>query len=777
MFSPAMPSGYEARKCRYRVASFCRGIGLDLSAEKEKITKHAIALYELGNHPSVRIDLTSNDSLRIFGENFFDFVFDCHHLTQFKCFEAPLREWWRVLSVGGHLVLYEKDKDYYPLAGTPGADTLHKSDLYWQDVWKVLKSFGNAELVSSSRHNDSNEYSWQLVVKKKFALAKTPVEVLNPILRFGKCAFPRKKKSTKEALVIRYGALGDTIWVTPVLKRLKEEGYRVVFNTTEYSAQVLKECPYIDEYIVHEEGTDVPYEELDAYWEVIGKDFEKVINLTKSVEGALVKVEGGEEFFWPHEQRHAQCNYNFQDRTMEVAGYPDAKGCLPELHFTELEETLARNFLELKKDKFVIIWGLAGSAFHKVYPWAEYIAMELAKRYRDNMEIITVGDDTCKMLEWHNPITTNKAGVWTVRQSFLMTKHANLVIGPDTGLMNAASCFDTNKIVLMSTNSIENLTKYWKNTTALWADDCECYPCHRLIYSNSCPRGTITGVAPKCMENIKPEMVLAAIEKVYFEWKNQRMLRVNSDRAIAFTIADSPLTYRLAKRVETSFKRFHPDIEFRIIDPKDEKQLFGYVKPAAQAIPSFAIRPKLCKLLLENYERVIYIDADCVVAGRLNEFLDGSYDVAVTMNIDFGEQNYYNAGVSAVRNIQFCEEWTQLMYKPDSGKSNQVYFNQLTNTGRYDVKVVDKENVYYNETSRPYWKEIELKDDHLWVNGRQIKILHWAGGVGRMENKLSSGDFTAPVRHFLNTVTETTDFTDIQGQEVSKWDMSQIRPI
>jgi hypothetical protein len=115
------------------------------------------------------------------------------------------------------------------------------------------------------------------------------------------------------------------------------------------------------------------------------------------------------------------------------------------------------------------------------------------------------------------------------------------------------------------------------------------------------------------------------------------------------------------------------------------------------------------------------------------------------------------------------------MYKPDAGKSNQVYFNQLTDTGRYNVKVVDRDKFYYNETSRPFWKEIELKDDQLWLKDRQVKILHWAGGVSRMENKLSSEDFTAPVRHFLNTVTETTDFTDIQGQEVSKWDMPQIQ--
>ena len=101
----------------------------------------------------------------------------------------------------------------------------------------------------------------------------------------------------------------------------------------------------------------------------------------------------------------------------------------------------------------------------------------------------------------------------------IMAKYADLVIGPETGVLNAASCWDTPKIIFLSHSSEENLTKYWKNTTAMMPPDCECYPCHQLHYSDCCPKGP-KGVAAKCSETIDPELVYDKIIKIYDRWKN-----------------------------------------------------------------------------------------------------------------------------------------------------------------------------------------------------------------------------------------------------------------
>lgn len=776
MWSKELPDGYESRKCRNRIVPLCRGTGLDLSVCDEKIVKSAIGVGPKGSRDkNISLDLSANDSLRMFSDDYFDYVFDAHRLGNFVCTEAVLREWWRIIRYGGYLILYEQDKDYYPHVGTPGARLDRKKDLYWQDAWEIIKKFGNAELISHSRHNDSNEYSWQLVVRKKFSVLRKPYDFIKPLSDWGKKLFPRIKKTNKEALVIRYGALGDTCWLTPVLRKLKEDGYYVVVNISERGAPVLRENPFVDEFIIMRDATEIPYLELDQFWSQIGRRFERVVNLTKSVEGTLIRCEGDESFHWPHDMRHKECNYNFQDRTMELAGYPEAKGCLPELYFSDIEETLAKNFRENHRDKFVILWSLSGSAFHKIYPFAEYVAGDMCVTHKDDVQIITVGDELCKILEWQNSITTNRAGQWTVRQSFIMTKYADLVIGPDTGLLNAASAFDTPKIVFLSTNSVENLTKYWKNTTSLMPEDCECYPCHRLIVSNSCPRGTVAGTAPECTEHIKPELVKAAILKYYEQWKAQRAVRLNAKKVAAFTIADDPLTHRLAERVRRSFYKYHPDIPFYTYDPADEARILGNVRESARAIKSFEIRPRFMLHLLQDYDIVIYLDADTVVTSRLDEFLAGDYDVAGSLNLDITDQigsmgdKFLNAGVGACTSIQFCEEWTDLMYRPTAGRSNQQYFNELAYSGRYRLKIVDEKDVYYNERSRPFWKNIVRNNGDLLVNDRKIKVLHWAGGVSRMEDKLSSKDFSPEVREFLNEVTQTTDFTDIEGAEVSQW--------
>ncbi len=767
MWTKELPDGYESRKCRYRVASLCKGVGLDLNVRDEKIVPKAIGICKVRNpRADMVLDVSANDGLGIFSDNQFNYVFDSHQLGDFSCTEAILKEWWRVVRPGGFLILYEQDKDYYPLVDTSGADPLRRQDLFWEDAWNILEPIGNAELFSQSRHNDSNEYSWQLVVRKKFASTKKPQEELKSMELGGTICLPREKKTDKEALVIRYGALGDTCWVTPVLSQLKKEGYYVVMNVTAKGAEVLKNNPNIDEFIIHMEHSDIPYEELEYYWSVLGRSFDKVINLTKSCEGHLIKVEGSREAGWSKEMRHAECNYNFQDRQMELAGYPDIKGCLPELYFTKIEEALAETFVSAHKDKFVIVWSMSGSGFHKTYPWSEYIAGELCTQFKD-IEIITVGNDDCKMLEWQNPQTINKCGVYTVRQSFLLTKYADLVIGADTGLMNAASAFDTPKIIFMSTNTEENLTKYWKNTDTVYNDDCECYPCHKLIYSNSCPKGKFN-VAPKCMEGIEPARVLELVMARYKEWKDRQLQQRNEQRWCAFTIADDELTHRLADRVHQSFKVYHPAIPFFKYDARDEEAILGEVRESSSACKAFEIRPRFMSKLLEDYDGVIYLDADTVVCDSLDEFLKGDFDVAGSLNR--GDEPYLNAGVSACMSKKFCDEWTHLMYQDGAGNSNQVYFNQLANTQRYQLKIVDAEKVFYNERSREHWKKLKVcSDGKLRTYGRIVKVLHWAGGISRMKDKLSSSDFNDEVREHLDKITNTTDFTGIKGTEVSCW--------
>lgn len=519
----------EMLKVRHRIASYLHGIGLDLGCGNEKVCEGAIGIDIMGKGADVKLDLTAIDSLGIFADGMFDYVFSSHVLEDFLATEAILDEWWRVIKPGGHLILYVPDPDYYPRVGTAGSNVQHKKDLYWQDVWKILQSFTERpKLIHHSRHNESNEFSWQLVVQKKAAQLKKVWASARKVFD-GMSAFPRIKKR-KEALVIRYGALGDAVMSTPVVRQLKKEGFYVVYNCSPYSILVLKENPNIDEFLVQAKDV-IPNEELTEYWSDIGRNFDKVINLSETIEQGMLKVQGKPEFDWSHNKRRKLCNKNYVDYTMEVAGYPELKGEKTELFFTEQEERLARTFVENHKDRFIVVWAMSGSSMHKVYPWSEYVAGEIWKKHGNEVCIITVGDDSCRILEWTMPHTLPRCGMLTVRQSMLMTKYANLVIGPETGILNAAGCYDTPKIIFLSHSSEENLTKYWQNVTPLHPENCRCHPCHKLIYVDTCPSGKVGG-RPRCAENIKPETVYKAFLKHFKEWKNEREIGQEQTRRI-----------------------------------------------------------------------------------------------------------------------------------------------------------------------------------------------------------------------------------------------------
>jgi len=323
----------------------------------------------------------------------------------------------------------------------------------------------------------------------------------------------------KKALLIRYGAFGDAIMISSIFPFIKRGGYHLTLNIAERIVPVLRNNPYIDNIIVHETDS-VPNDKLSEHWDRLSQGYDRVINLSESIEKGLLVIEGSDEFWLPKEERHRMCNHNYYDRTMELAGYP-VRGCTGELYFSQVEKMNGRALRKKYKNKFLILWALSGSSYHKAYPYTEYCIKVFLARHPDAF-VITCGDVFCKVLEMDlqgHPQVKLCSDEWGIRKSMYTTKIADLVIGAETGITNAVGCFDTPKIVLLSHSSKENLTKYFDNCFSLYAQDCDCYPCHRLIYSREvCPIDNITK-APKCMAGIEPEIVLDCMETVYERWR------------------------------------------------------------------------------------------------------------------------------------------------------------------------------------------------------------------------------------------------------------------
>jgi ADP-heptose:LPS heptosyltransferase len=117
---------------------------------------------------------------------------------------------------------------------------------------------------------------------------------------------------------------------------------------------------------------------------------------------------------------------------------------------------------------------------------------------------------------WVNePRIVRRSGVWNIRQTMGLAHLCDLVIGPETGVMNAVAMQSMPKIVLLSHSSVENLTRDWINTYSVFSTKTPCAPCHKMIYDwSQCVRDEASGTA-QCQVDIHPDAVWEAVTRAF----------------------------------------------------------------------------------------------------------------------------------------------------------------------------------------------------------------------------------------------------------------------
>jgi len=515
------PQGNEAAKIKYDIVPFTRGRGLDIGAGAFKAFPHFISVDNMHHAQefgwNYKPDIVIEDACKLdaFASQSMDFVFSSHTLEHIQDAEKALREWWRVLKPGGYLVLYLPDDSLYPKCGTEGANPDHKHDLNRDKVIEWMKGVGGWNLiVDELRDADNgpgeqgNEYSFYQVYRKR----------TDKIHEYGY----QKGRPEKSVCVVRYGGFGDMIQASTVFPYYKREGYHVAVMTTPRGQDMLRANPYVDEFII-QDREQVPNNELWMYWHVWQAKFTEFVNLSESVEGSLLALPGRTLYAWGHEARHWMLNRNYLEVTHKIAAIPYSEPF--EAHFfpTETERTWAKaiNKTINPKKKPVIVWSLAGSSVHKTWPWLDQVLARLM--LHTECVVVLVGDEMCQILEhgWENEKRVIRAsGVWDIREAITYAQtQADLVIGTETGLLNAVGMEDVAKIVLLSHSSPENLTKHWTNTKALLPPpEIECYPCHMMHYGfDHCHRHEESGTA-MCQAMISPDQMWGAI----MDWQKLR---------------------------------------------------------------------------------------------------------------------------------------------------------------------------------------------------------------------------------------------------------------
>jgi ADP-heptose:LPS heptosyltransferase len=365
---------------------------------------------------------------------------------------------------------------------------------------------------------------WALHIYKKL-YGKKGIEIAEPLT------------DKPRACICRYGALGDMIIITPLIHQLYDDGYDVTMNISPYAMPIIEHNPYIKNLIIQEREM-IPNPELGPYWDEWRKDYAKYINLSESLEGRFLKVEGRRDFYTPKAWRIKTGEFNYYDATMRLGGYPEVTGVRGELFFTTAEERNCQKALAPYKGKFIVVWAMNGSSYHKIYPAQELVVEDFLTAHPDAY-VITVGDGVNRLTYQHQRLD-DKTGVWSIRESLCAAKYASLVIGPETMMTNASGSLGTPTITLLSHSTHEALCKHWgANDYCLAPEDIPCYPCFQLHYSKeSCPiqrmedtqTNTVIAEAPACaLSGIKPERLLARMEEVYrkFATKNATMVTAN----------------------------------------------------------------------------------------------------------------------------------------------------------------------------------------------------------------------------------------------------------
>ena len=344
---------------------------------------------------------------------------------------------------------------------------------------------------------------------------------------------PYNPEKKPRAAVVRYGAFGDMAQAASVCAALKKDGFHVTLYASYPASEIIAFDPNVDELLVQMQN-QVPIGWLGHFWIWhenkwrANKDqpkYDRWVNLTESCENNLLAMVGNVKFGWAPKARHRLMNFNYLQVQHEIAGVAHHK---PSFKFHAIAEELkwaAQERAKMEKSgiKKFIMWNLAGSSrTHKLYPHMTEILQHVLAHY-PSWGIATVGDASCTDLEAGfegEPRVWRTSGKWNMRQVATMMEMADVVVGPETGVMSMAAFYAMPKIVFLSHSTVENLSRDWLNTTSIWAPSTECpgrgknevAACHKMLPSfEGCRRHTTYGTAQCCAE-IKPEWVWEALQ-------------------------------------------------------------------------------------------------------------------------------------------------------------------------------------------------------------------------------------------------------------------------
>lgn len=507
VWDPRTSLGNEADKIRYEVLPYLARGGLDIGCGASKVWPHLIGVDSCKDTSLfgtvMKPDLVVPDAARlaIFSDASAENVFSSHLLEHIEDWHGALREWWRLLKTGGHLVLYLPHADLYPRIGEPGANPDHKHDFQPELIIDFCRlAFGDWSLLEAQTRGESNEYSFLLVFRKERPGSGQSEPWSAP-------------RPAKRAAIVRMGGNGDALWAASAAAHLHDAGYAVTLYCAENGEEVLRHDPHIADIRLLPQGILTDEESIE-FWTLQATKFDRWVNLHGSVEQRLLPHQEVHEFYLPHAVRHKLMNRNYVEMVHTYAELPEGAISRQKFYPTAAEHEWAKTMRARLRGPLVFL-APSGSGSFKAWPHAEAFMGLMADA---GIYTLLLGDIKTMPDIDHVERNGHEYGIvvgqeWSLRLAMTMSLYADVVVATESVFANAVAMEPMPKIIMLSHSSVENLTRDWVNTCSLEAP-VACHPCHRIhnAAAKLCARDTVTK-ASACMASYSAETVADLVKQ------------------------------------------------------------------------------------------------------------------------------------------------------------------------------------------------------------------------------------------------------------------------
>jgi len=292
----------------------------------------------------------------------------------------------------------------------------------------------------------------------------------------------------KKLMCWRTGGIGDMFFLIPVLRYLKKRYPGCVLRVASGCKQPLENIPEIDELV------SMPFDAA----------------MLENVDYHLMFqgiIEGETE----ESKRVHAADMFFKYFSIDSTGLPDEDKC-PKLYFTEAELAWLKRAtaqMGIAEADYVVGIQLETSAPLRNFPKDKMKTIIDVLTKEPNIKVVLIGSAQQTLLATYfksgNP-NVIPACNFDVRQSIVLANRYDLMVAPDTFMVQTAGALGKPLVGLYGPFPSEVRMKYFKNAIGIDAK-VVCSPCYKHDF-----RACIKGHPSPCFSVVKPEDVLQAID-------------------------------------------------------------------------------------------------------------------------------------------------------------------------------------------------------------------------------------------------------------------------